>query len=57
MERVTNNGVERYRKLEGQHLNPLSAKEVEENIMLLLVETRQSKLVMVQTARTNVYAR
>jgi trehalose/maltose hydrolase-like predicted phosphorylase len=54
---VTNNGVERYRKLEGQHLKPLSAKEVEENIMLLLVETKQSKLVMVQTAKTNVYTK
>jgi trehalose/maltose hydrolase-like predicted phosphorylase len=52
---VTNNGVERYRKLEGRHLKPLSAKKIEDDTMLLLVETKQSRLVLVQTARTRIY--
>jgi trehalose/maltose hydrolase-like predicted phosphorylase len=52
---VINNGVERYRELEGRHLSPLSARQVNENTMLMLVETRQSKIVMAQTAKTTVY--
>jgi trehalose/maltose hydrolase-like predicted phosphorylase len=52
---VTNNGVERYRQLESKHLKPLSVKRVDEDIMLIMVETIQSKLVMVQTARTGIF--
>jgi len=52
---VINDNVHRYRDLESRHLNALSTRKNEDNSILLLVETKQSKLVMAQSARTKVY--
>jgi trehalose/maltose hydrolase-like predicted phosphorylase len=52
---VVNDNVARYRDLENHHLEPLSTKVVDENSMLLLVQTKQSKITMAQAARTRVY--
>lgn len=52
---VMNGGVPRYSDLESHHINPLYTFENENNSILLLVETKQSKLVVAQAARTNIY--
>jgi trehalose/maltose hydrolase-like predicted phosphorylase len=52
---VINDGVERYKELESHHLDPIETKEVKEDGMLLAVQTKQSKLVMAQAARTRIY--
>ena len=52
---VVNDNVARYRDLESIHLTPLSSREIDENSMLLLVETKQSKIAMAQAARTQIY--
>ncbi len=54
---VTNDNVARYRKLDGQHLDPLYTDAISENSMLLLVQTKQSKITMAQAARTQIYSR
>lgn len=51
---VINNGVNRYKDLERQHLEPLYTKRLKDGI-LLTVRTRQSGLVMAQAARTGVF--
>jgi trehalose/maltose hydrolase-like predicted phosphorylase len=51
---VTNNGVDRYRDLEGSHLDPVTSKTMQEGIMLT-VSTKQSKLIMAQACRTRIY--
>lgn len=51
---IINNGVDRYKDLEGEHLEPVSSESVEEGI-LLTVQTRQSNLVMAQGCRTVVF--
>jgi alpha,alpha-trehalase len=53
--RVVNAGVERYRKLEGRHLEPLESGEVGEDGIYLLVQTRQSRIQVAQAARTQVF--
>lgn len=50
--RVTNSGVERYRQLNGKHLNPLRSGWVGEDGIFLVVETNQSQLQVAQAART-----
>ncbi len=52
---VINDNVERYRDLESQHLNALETRKINDNSILLLVETRQSKIRMAQAARTQFY--
>ena len=52
---VINDNVARYRELESRHLRPLSSKQLNKDSMLLLTETRQSKIVMAQAARTHLY--
>lgn len=52
---VTNNGVERYRPLNGNHLEVLDTKKVCENGILLIAQTTQSKIRMAQAARTQVF--
>ncbi|MGM1054961.1 MAG: glycoside hydrolase family 65 protein [Bacteroidota bacterium] len=54
---VINDNVARYRELEGQHLDPLKTEVINENSMLLLVQTKQSKITMAQAARTQIYYR
>ncbi|MBK6265569.1 glycoside hydrolase family 65 protein [Marivirga sp. S37H4] len=52
---VINDNVERYRDLESQHLNALESRKINDNSILLLVETKQSKIRMAQAARTTFY--
>lgn len=51
---VTNDGVARYRSLEGKHLEPLQADQYDEETLYLLVQTNQSQVRMAQAARTVV---
>ncbi len=53
--RVTNRGVDRYKRLEGRHLEPLETAEVDDETIYLEVHTRQSKLRVSQAARTRVF--
>ena len=53
--RVTNWGVARYRELEGQHLEPIDSRPVDEDSISLLVRTNQSRIEVCQAARTRVY--
>jgi trehalose/maltose hydrolase-like predicted phosphorylase len=52
---VINDNVKRYRDLESRHLNPLKTQQLDEDKILLLVETKQSKIRMAQAARTRIY--
>lgn len=54
--RVANDGVERYRELEGRHLDVLEAARIGEDRILLRTRTRQSRLEVAQVARTRVHA-
>jgi len=51
---VTNNGVDRYKELEGCHLDPVCSQATKEGI-LLTVSTKQSKLIFAQACRTRIY--
>lgn len=51
---ITNNGVDRYKDLESHHLDPVRTQATEEGI-LLIVQTKQSQLVMAQAARVRFY--
>ncbi len=53
---VVNNNVERYGDLNNDHLHPLYSKEVDDDGILLMVETKQSKIQMAQAARTRIYS-
>ncbi|GAA5033270.1 hypothetical protein GCM10011506_25280 [Marivirga lumbricoides] len=52
---VINDNVERYSDLESQHLHPLQTEKLDNDSMLLQVETKQSKIRMSQAARTRFY--
>jgi trehalose/maltose hydrolase-like predicted phosphorylase len=54
--RVTNQGVERYRQLEGRHLNGLASRSPAPDTISLLVQTRQSRIYVAEAARTRVFA-
>lgn len=54
--RLKNNGVPRYRDLEGQHLEPLEAGQYSEDIVFLHVQAIQSNIRMAQAARTQVFS-
>jgi trehalose/maltose hydrolase-like predicted phosphorylase len=53
--RVSNNGVARYRQLEGRHLNPVSPRTFGPEVIALKAETRQSNLYVSQATRTRVF--
>ena len=53
--RVTNNGVARYRELEGRHLTPASTTTPREDVIGLRARTSQSRIFVAQAARTHVY--
>ncbi|MDX1374793.1 MAG: glycosyl hydrolase family 65 protein [Burkholderiales bacterium] len=53
--RVENAGVERYRDLDGRHLEPLAADALEGDAVFLAMRTRQSRLEIAQAARTRLY--
>lgn len=50
--RVTNDGVPRYRNLNGQHLVPVETDKIGEDAIYLKVRTTQSELHVAQSART-----
>jgi trehalose/maltose hydrolase-like predicted phosphorylase len=52
---VKNDGVKRYRQLNGQHLEPLEAAQLDGEGIYLLVQTVQSRVEMAQAARTRVF--
>ena len=52
---VRNWGVARYRKLEGRHLNPVTTRLVEPDIIALVAQTRQSRIYVAEAARTRAY--
>ncbi|MFO8002060.1 MAG: glycosyl hydrolase family 65 protein [Marinilabilia sp.] len=52
---VINNGVPRYRALTGNHLQPLETGQFDEETIYLRVQSNQSKIRMVQAARTRVF--
>jgi len=52
---VINDNVNRYSDLESNHLEPLGTEEINEDGILLMVQTRQSKITMAQAARTKIY--
>ncbi|MDR9456948.1 MAG: glycosyl hydrolase family 65 protein [Salegentibacter sp.] len=54
---VINDNVARYGELEGHHLDPLDTEVINENSILLQVQTKQSKIIMAQAARTQIYSR
>lgn len=49
--RVTNNGVPRYRKLNGKHLVPVETDRISDDSIYLKVRTSQSELHIAQAAR------
>lgn len=53
---VVNGNVERYRELESNHLKPLYTRRLDSNKILLAVRTKQSRITMVQAARTELYS-
>jgi trehalose/maltose hydrolase-like predicted phosphorylase len=53
--RIRNEGVERYRKLTGEHLEFLGTDYFDHESMLLVVQTRQSRLRMAQACSTRIY--
>ena len=53
--RVTNNGVARYRELEGRHLTPAATSTPREDVVGLRARTSQSRIFVAQAARTHVY--
>ncbi|MEJ2364732.1 MAG: glycoside hydrolase family 65 protein, partial [Deltaproteobacteria bacterium] len=50
-----NQGVDRYKELNSNHLEPLITEEVDEETIYLKVLTKQSKLTIAQGARTRVF--
>lgn len=52
---VINAGVERYRRLNNRHLEPLGGGAPDEETICLLMETNQSRLRIAEAARTRVY--
>lgn len=52
--RVTNDGVQRYRKLNGDHLVPVETDRSGDNSIHLKVRTSQSELHVAQSARTRI---
>ncbi len=53
--RVINSGVDRYKKLNSRHLEPLETRE-EGDVIHLMVRTNQSKILIAQSAQTSLYA-
>jgi alpha,alpha-trehalase len=52
---VINQGVDRYKRLTGNHLEPVTTGRVDAETIYLEVQTTQSKLRLSQAARTQIY--
>ena len=53
--RVTNQGVARYRELEGRHLHPVESRTPRPDTISLIAQTRQSRIYVAEAVRTRVY--
>jgi trehalose/maltose hydrolase-like predicted phosphorylase len=53
--RVVNQGVSRYRQLEGRHLDPQGPRVHGSDVVALKTRTRQSRIEVAEAARTRVY--
>lgn len=53
--RVINAGVERYKALSSHHLEPLGTSALEDNVILLNVQTNQSHIRIAQCATTRIF--
>lgn len=53
--RVMNQGVARYRELEGHHLHPVASRPPRPDTISLIARTRQSLIYIAEAARTRVY--
>ncbi|MGZ3666500.1 MAG: trehalose-phosphatase, partial [Ktedonobacterales bacterium] len=53
--RVMNQGVARYRELEGHHLQPRASRTPRPDTISLIARTRQSLIYVAEAARTRVY--
>ena len=53
--RVVNQGVARYRQLEGRHLDPQGPRIYGTDVIALKARTRQSRIEVAEAARTRVY--
>ncbi len=53
--RVTNQGVARYRELEGHHIHPVGSRSPFPDMISLVARTRQSRIFVAEVARTRVY--
>src|SRR5947209_3075441 len=53
--RVMNQGVVRYRELEGHHLHPVASRAPYPDTLSLIARTRQSHIYVAEAARTRVY--
>jgi alpha,alpha-trehalase len=53
--RVTNSGVERYRELRGNHLEPVESRNVGTDIIFLKARTNQSRLSVAEAAKTSTF--
>ncbi len=53
--RVLNQGVARYRELEGRHLDPQGPRIHGSDVIALKARTRQSRIELAEAARTRVY--
>ena len=53
--RVVNQGVARYRQLEGRHLDPQGPRVGADDVIALKARTRQSRIEIAEAARTRVY--
>src|SRR5947209_4495722 len=53
--RVINQGVARYRELEGRHLHPVESQTPCPDTISLIAQTRQSSIYVAEAVRTRVY--
>ncbi|BCL79478.1 putative glycosyl hydrolase [Ktedonobacteria bacterium brp13] len=53
--RIINQGVARYRDLEGRHVHPVVSRSLSADTISLLAQTRQSRIYVAEAARTRVY--
>lgn len=54
---VQNTGVSRYRQLASQHLEPITTRQLDDESVLLVVQTAQSHIRIAEAARTQVFRR
>jgi len=52
---VTNSGVDRYKELNSRHLEAVETRKIDEDSVLLKVQTSQSRLMVAQGARVEVF--